>query len=103
MTRRQTLVAVLEGTNGYSLAQLNAMYAVKGVDTFLGFVESRGISHTELATRLRDFKANGGSGLANAITQLTNELNAPTAPTDPCADMREAVLAAANALIKAVS
>src|SRR3990170_6750021 len=104
MTRRETLVAVLRGTNNYSLKLLNATYAVKGVKAFLNDAESRGISNIELADRLVAFKTGGGSGLANAIVALTNEFNAPTAAV-PCIEVSEldSIKAQLAALIEQVN
>ena len=104
-TRRQTLVAVLQGTNGYTLAELNAMNKVKGVNAFLQDAEARGISHTALADRLVAFKTNGGSGLADAIVSITGDFTAPEA-TDSCkaaVEQAKVALAQAIAALDAVS
>jgi hypothetical protein len=79
MTRRETLVAVLRGTNSYSLSELNAMNAIVG--DFLTVAEDKGVTHTALADRLVAFKQNGGSGLANAIREITEEFEAPPVPS----------------------
>lgn len=102
-TRRETLVAVLRGTNNYSLGELNAMNAIVG--TFLTDAEDRGISNTELADRLVAFKTGGGTGLSNAIVKLTKEFSAPSAQ-DACkaaVEQAKAALSQAQAALEAVS
>ena len=98
MTRRVTLVNVLRGGNGYSLAELNAMNAVKGVGAFLTRAASLDISNTALADALVAFKAGGGVGLANAISDITAQWDAPT---DPCAPENAAIEQAKQALLSA--
>jgi hypothetical protein len=68
-TRRETLVAVLQGTNNYSINELNAMNDIVG--DFLTQAENAGESHKSLADKLVAFKDNGGAGLANAIAAIT--------------------------------
>lgn len=102
-TRRETLVAVLRGTNGYSLSELNAMNAIVG--DFLPEAESRGLSHTALADRLVAFKTDGGNGLANAIDAIRISFT-DVAPATSCEDAVAAAkvaLSAAQAALDAVS
>lgn len=102
-TRRQTLVAVLKGTNGYSIGELNAMNAVPGVQEFLRDAEARGISHTGLAGALVNFKRRGGSGLANAMRAIGESwVQADAPPVDPCADQKAALAQAETALQEAL-
>lgn len=102
-TRRQTLVAVLRGTNGYSLSELNAMYAVPGVQDFLVEAESRGISHKALADALVAFKKNGGSGLQTSLGVIRKGWNTPavapaTVAQDKCAAAAAVLQQAVNIL-----
>jgi len=91
MTRRETLVAVLRGTNNYSLSQLNAMNKVSGVQNFLEQADAVGITHKELADRLVAFKKGGGSGLANAIYAITPEFTQQ--PEENCEEEKSALRA----------
>lgn len=102
-TRRETLVSVLQGTNGYSLSELNAMNAISTVSGFLSRVEAEGISHTALAERLVAFKHDGGSGLSNAIKAITCELDNPVNNADAVKSAVSAIQAGLTALVKAVS
>lgn len=101
-TRRATLVAVLQGTNGYSINELNAMNAVGGVTDFLNNAQSAGLTHTELADKLIAFKTGGGAGLANAIRDITDYGFTSKSTSDACndavAEAKAAVLQALDAL-----
>lgn len=107
MTRRETIVAVLRGTNGYSIGELNAAYAVPGVQAFLTAAEQRGITNGDLAEQLEAFKASGRSGLQNAITAITAEnFGATSAKSDACVaavESAKAALKQAQAALDAVS
>lgn len=97
MTRRETFVAFLRGTDGFSGSQLSAAMAVPGATEFLASAQDRGISNADLADALVSFKANGGSGLQNAITSITSEWAAADAPVEETSGQNEAIVAAISA------
>lgn len=98
MTRRGTLVAFLRGTNGFSGSELKAAMAVTGVTEFLSAAQSRGISNEALADALVQFKTNGGSGLQNAVNDITAQWAEADAPVAEQSDGRtEAITAALSA------
>lgn len=108
MTRRETLVQVLRGKNGYSLTTLNETLAVEGVTEFLAEAQALGISNTDLADRLVAFKQGGGSGLANAIVAIRAEFSDTNGGSVECQDELasiksdlEAVLGRVNAALGA--
>ena len=102
LTRRQTLVLVLQGGNGYTPAQLKDTFDVPGVQEFLADAAARGISSASLADRLVAFKKGGGSGLANAIASISAEFNS-TVATGNCEDTLAAIKAQVNALAAQVN
>lgn len=107
MTRRETLVAFLRGTDGFSGSQLSAAMAVPGTTEFLARAQDRGISNADLADALVQFKANGGSGLQNAINSITSEWDAADAPvqaesTDGRTEAIQAALSAFEAGVAAL-
>ena len=96
MTRRETLVKYLQGSNSFTAEMLKAAFAVPGTTEFLTEAQNRGISNTELADRLVAFKKGGGCGLQNAIESITSEWNTPAV------DPKAAVYSALDALRSAI-
>ena len=99
-TRRETLVAVLQGTNNYSISELNAMNDIVG--DFLTQAENAGESHKSLADKLVAFKMNGGSGLANAIAAITGSGFDGFGSSDANAEFSEVLQQAKTALEEAI-